>query len=78
MRLVLEVEFDDCLLCFLKKIAMSWFRSISKYCDMPLSNSKFLLYKRNSLMPGGNKKVTYTVSLFKYVWPFCYHQALKG
>ena len=30
----------------------------------------------NPLMPGGNKKVSHT--LFKYVWPFCYHQALKG
>ena len=37
-------------------------------------------------MPGGNKKVTYTkteswklkaAGLFKYVWPFRYHQALK-
>ena len=26
-------------------------------------------------MPGGNKKVT---DAFKYVWPFCYQQALKG
>ena len=40
----------------------------------------------NPLMPGGNKKVTHTwtnlhleaAGLFKYVWPFCYHQALKG
>ena len=39
----------------------------------------------NPLMPGGNKKVTYTSAslqlkppgLFKYVWPFCYYQALK-
>ena len=39
------------------------------------------------LMSGGNKKVTYlnkpaaersAAGLFKYVWPFCYHQALKG
>ena len=38
------------------------------------------------LMPGGNKKVTRTetnlqlsaAGLFKYVWRFCYHQALKG
>ena len=41
-------------------------------------------------MPGGNKKVTHTkanlqlkaqrsaAGLFKYVWPFCYHQVLKG
>ena len=41
-------------------------------------------------MPGGNKKVTDTqitlqlnaersaAGLFKYVWPLCYHQALKG
>ena len=33
-------------------------------------------------MPGGNKKVTQTYTnmqlLFKYVWPFCYHKALKG
>ena len=28
----------------------------------------------NPLMPGGNK----AAGLFKYVWPFCYHQALKG
>ena len=36
-------------------------------------------------MPGGNKKVTHTqtilqlspAGLFKYVWPFCYHQALR-
>ena len=35
-------------------------------------------------MPGANKKVTYTLTnlqlkaagLFKYVRPFCYHQAL--
>ena len=27
----------------------------------------------NPLMPDGNKK-----GLLKYVWPFCYHQALKG
>ena len=44
----------------------------------------------NPLMPGGSKKVTHTytnlqlnsqrsaVGLCKYVWPFCYHQALKG
>ena len=42
----------------------------------------------NPLVPGGNKKVTYwnlqlnakrsAAGLFKYVWPFCYHQALKG
>ena len=25
-------------------------------------------------MPGGNK----AAGLFKYVWPFFYHQALKG
>ena len=39
----------------------------------------------NPLMPGGNKKVTYTYTnlqlsatgLFKHVRPFCYHQALK-
>ena len=39
----------------------------------------------NPLMPGSNKKVTHTwtnlllsaPSLFKYVWPFCHHQALK-
>ena len=36
-------------------------------------------------MPGGNKKVTHlnkpaaeAAGLFKYVWSFCYHQALKG
>ena len=29
-------------------------------------------------MPGGNKKVLKAAGLFKYVWPFCYHQALKG
>ena len=39
----------------------------------------FLTTLLNPLMPGGNKKATYTeTSLFKYVWPFCYHQALKG
>ena len=40
----------------------------------------------NPLMPGGNKKVIHTqtnlqlktAGLFKNVWPFCYHQALKG
>ena len=42
----------------------------------------------NPLMPGGNKKVTYTLTslqlsaagLFKYVyvWPFYHHQTLKG
>ena len=38
------------------------------------------------LVPGGNKKVTHTqtnlqlkaAGLLKYVWPFCYQQALKG
>ena len=37
------------------------------------------------LMSGGNKKVKHTqtfqlsgAGLFKYVRPFCYHQALKG
>ena len=37
-------------------------------------------------MPGRNKKITHTwtnlllkaASLRKYVWPFYYHQALKG
>ena len=38
-------------------------------------------------MPGGNKGHTYlnkpaakrsAAGLFKYVWPFYYHQALKG
>ena len=34
-------------------------------------------------MPGGTKKVTHTQTaessgLFKYVWPFCDHQVLKG
>ena len=37
-------------------------------------------------MPGGNKNVTHKLEnlqlsaagLFKYVWPFSYHQALKG
>ena len=37
-------------------------------------------------MPGGNKKVTHTqtnlqlkaADLFKYAWPFCYDQMLKG
>ena len=30
-------------------------------------------------MPGGNKKVTHTEKgLFKYGWPFCYDQGLKG
>ena len=43
-----------------------------------------MCYVINPLMPGGNKKVTQTnkklkaVGLFKYVWPFCYHQTLKG
>ena len=40
----------------------------------------------NTLMPGGNRKFTHTetnlqlsaAGLFKYVRPFCYHQALKG
>ena len=32
------------------------------------------------LMPAGDKGVTHTqpAALFKCVWPFCYHQALKG
>ena len=38
------------------------------------------------LMPGGKKGITYikvthmlsAEGFFKYVWPFCYHQALKG
>ena len=37
-------------------------------------------------MPGGKKKVARTetnlllkaAGLFRYVWPFCYYQALKG
>ena len=37
-------------------------------------------------MPSGNEKVTHTLTnlqlsaagLFKHVWPFCYHQELKG
>ena len=31
-------------------------------------------------MPGGNKQATQlkAAGLFKYVWPFYYHQALKG
>ena len=45
-----------------------------------------IFYEFKPLMPGGNKKVTYTqtnlhlsaASLFNDVWPFCYHQALKG
>ena len=40
----------------------------------------------NPLVPGVHQKVTHTqtnlqlwgVSLFKYVWPFSEHQALKG
>ena len=47
---------------------------------------KIMYFLLNPLIPGGNKKATYTqtnakrsaVDLFKYVWPFCYHQALKG
>ena len=34
----------------------------------------------NTLIPGCNKKVTHTwkqTCSFKYVWRFCYHQALK-
>ena len=42
---------------------------------------KFQIFDR--LMPGGNKKVTYTylnkpAAFSMYVWPFCDHQALKG
>ena len=29
-------------------------------------------------MAGGKKKVTHTKTCVTYVWPFCYHQALKG
>lgn len=34
----------------------------------------------NSLMPAGDKGVTHAqpAALFKYVLPFCYHQALRG
>ena len=35
----------------------------------------------NPLMPSGNKKESWKLKaagLFKYVWSFCYHQALKG
>ena len=32
----------------------------------------------NPLMSGGKKNVTHTAALFKYVWPFCYHQTFKG
>ena len=33
----------------------------------------------NPLMPGENKRVTLSAAgLFKYVWPFCSRQALKG
>ena len=38
----------------------------------------------NPLIAGGNKEVTHTLTnlqraagLCKYVWPFCFHQALK-
>ena len=58
----------------------------SKICG--IKNKSFFKKKSNfnPLMPGGNKKVTHTLSnlqllaagLFKYVWPFCYDQALKG
>ena len=42
--------------------------------------------KLNPLMPGAKKKVTHTktnsqlkaAGLFKYVWNFCHHHALKG
>ena len=49
-----------------------------------------VFYYVNPLMSDGNKKVTHTYTnlqlntersaagLFKYVWPFSYHQALKG
>ena len=33
-------------------------------------------YKLNPLIPGANKKFTHAKT--KYVWHFCYHQALKG
>ena len=47
---------------------------------------KIIYFLLIPLIPGGNKKATYTqtnakrsaVDLFKYVRPFCYHQALKG
>ena len=52
--------------------------------EVKASDQQFSL---NLLMPGGNKKVTThtwtnlqlsAAGLFQYVWPFCYHQALKG
>ena len=57
--------------------------NLQKVLKLPLT---FL----NALVPGGNKKVTHTstnvqlnaqclaAGLFKSMWPFCYHQALKG
>ena len=56
--------------------------------DLPIFSlvSNVDLENLNPFMPGGNKKVTHTktnlqrkaVGLLKYVWPFWYHQALKG
>ena len=34
-------------------------------------------YLIDPLTPGGSKKVS-AAGLFKYVWPFCYNQTLKG
>ena len=42
-----------------------------KWCQRISVDKKFLLSKKiNPLMSAAG--------LFKYVWPFCYHQALKG
>ena len=67
----LSYQKDDncCFLSALKKIILfAW----------DFSWNVFTVF--NPLMLGGNKKVTHTetVGLFKYMWPFCYHQALKS
>ena len=50
-------------------------------------HNQLLQEKNKTFTAGGKKMITYTqanllflstAGLFKYVWPFCYHQALKG
>ena len=64
------------------KISSETYWSVQLVCTNVLTQA----HSFNPFMPDGNKKVTHTqtklylspADLFKYVWPFCYYQALKG
>ena len=76
-----------CNTCHSKNIFNQWniYKYIVDYLLLRLSDlSRWPIF--NPLTPGGNKKVRHTLTnlqlkaagLFEYVWPFCYHKALKG